>query len=109
MRTPSTDIFGPVEENNDENIEEEEQEEEEEVEEEQEEEEPEVEPEEEETSSSEEEEEADDDNEPDPWHPLRQKVGEDIKETYLRKSNSSWIGENPNTMQKMPLSMPCYL
>ena len=81
MRTPSTDIFGPVEENNDENIEDEEEEEDEEVEEEQEEEEPE----EEETSSSEEEEEADDDNEPDPWHPLRQKVGEDIKETYLRE------------------------
>ena len=80
MRTHSTDIFGPVEENNDENIEDEEQEDEE-VEEEQEEEEPE----EEETSSSEEEEEADDDNEPDPWHPLRQKVGEDIKETYLRE------------------------
>ena len=72
MRTPSTDIFGPVEENNDENIEDKEQEEDEEVEE-QEEEEP------------EEEEEADDDNEPDPWHPLRQKVGEDIKETYLRE------------------------
>ena len=32
MRTPSTDIFGPVEENNDENIEEEEQEDKEEVE-----------------------------------------------------------------------------
>ena len=89
MRTPSTDIFGPVEENNDENIEEEEEEEEEEqeeeVEEEQEEEEPEVEPEEEETSSSEEEEEADDDDEPDPWRPLRQKVGEDLKETYLKE------------------------
>ena len=81
MRTPSTDIFGPVEENNDENIEEEEQEDKEEVEEEQEEEEPE----EEETSSSEEEEEADDDDEPDPWRPLRQKVGEDLKETYLNR------------------------
>ena len=81
MRTLSTDIFGLVEENNDENIEDEEQEEDEEVEEEQEEEEPE----EEETSSSEEEEEADDDNEPDQWHPLRQKVGEDIKATYLRE------------------------
>ena len=78
MRTPLTDIFGPVEENNDENIEEEEQEEE--VEEEQEEE-----PEEEETSSSQEEEEADDGDEPDPWSPLRQKVGEDIKETYLKE------------------------
>ena len=73
MRSPSTDIFGPVEENNDENIEEEEQEDEEEVEEEQEEEEP------------EEEEEADDDNEPDPWRPLRQKVGESINETYLKE------------------------
>ena len=41
MRTHSTDIFGPVEENNDENIEDEEQEEDEEVKEEQEEEEPE--------------------------------------------------------------------
>ena len=72
-----------MEENNDENIEEEEQEEEEEeeVEEEQEEEEPE----EEETSSSEEEEEVDDDDEPDPWRPLRHKVGEDIKETYLKE------------------------
>ena len=63
------------------NIVDEEQEEEEEVEEEQEEEEPEKE----ETSSSEEEEEADDDNEPDPWLPLRQKVGESINETYLRE------------------------
>ena len=72
MRTPSTGIFGPVEENIDENIEEEEQEEEE-VEEEQEEE-----PEEEETSSSEEEEEADDDDEPYPWSPSGQEVGEDI-------------------------------
>ena len=85
MRTTSTDIFGPVEENNDESVEEEEQEDKEEVEEEQEEEEHEEEPEEEETSSSEEEDEADDDDEPDPWHPLRQKVGEDIKETYLKE------------------------
>ena len=100
MRTPSTDIFGPVEENNDENIEEEEQEEE--IGEEQEEE-----PEEEETSSSEEEEEADDGDELDPWSPLRQKVGEEKKSN--EKSNSSWIGENPNTMPKMLLSMSCYL
>ena len=86
MRTPSTDIFGPVEENNDENIEEDqEQEEEEEEEEEVEEEQGEQEPEEEETSSSEEEEEADDDDEPDPWRPLCQKVGEDLKETYLKE------------------------
>ena len=76
--------FGLVEEKNDENIEEE-VEEEEEAEEEEDEEEPEEEPEEEEISRSEEEEEADDDDEPDPWHPLRQKVGEDLKETYLQE------------------------
>ena len=68
-----------MEENSDENVEEEEKEEED-VEEEQEEEEPQ----EEETSSSEEEE-ADNGNEPDPWSPLRQKVGEDIKETYFKE------------------------
>ena len=67
LHPASDDIFGPVEENNDENIEEEEE------------------PEEEETSSSEEEEEEDDDDEPDPWRPLRQKVGEDLKETYLKE------------------------
>ena len=37
-----------------------------------------------ESSSSEEEEEMDD-NEPDPWKPLREKVGEDIQETYLKE------------------------
>ena len=79
MCTPSTDIFGPVEENNDENIEEE-------VEENEEEEEPEEEEEkEDDTSSSEEEGEADDDDEADPWSPLLQKVGEDLKETYLKE------------------------
>ena len=78
MRTPSTDIFGPVEENNDENIEEE-------VEEEEEEEPEEEEEKEDNTSSSEEEGEADDDDETDPWSPLRQKVGEDLKETYLNR------------------------
>ena len=103
MRTPSTDIFGPVEENNDENIDEEE------VEEEQEEEEDDEEPEEEETSSSEEEEEAGDDDEPDPWRPLRQKVGEDLKETYLKEVQQFLVEENSNTMPKMPLSTPCYL
>ena len=65
------------------NIEEEVEEEEEE--EEEDEEDPEEEPEVEETSSSEEEEEADDDVEHDPWLPLRQKVGEDLKETYLKE------------------------
>ena len=78
MRTPSTDIFGPVEDNNDENIEEE-------VEEEEEKEPEEEEEKEEDTSSSEEEGEADDDNEPDPRSPLRQNVGEDLKETYLKE------------------------
>ena len=66
MRTPSTDIFGPVEDNNDENIEKEVEKEE-------------------DTSSSEEEGEADDDDKPDPWSPLRQNVGEDLKETYLKE------------------------
>ena len=66
MRTPSTDIFGPVEENNDENIEEEEEKQE-------------------DTNSSEEEGEANDDDEPDPWSPLRQKIGEDFKGTYLKE------------------------
>ena len=112
MRTTSTDIFGPVEENNDENIEEdEEQEKEEEVEEEQEEEEPEVEPEEEETSNSEEEEEADDDDEPDPWRPLRQKVGEDLKETYpkevqqfLDRGKAQHYAENATFNALLPVS-----
>ena len=81
MRTPSTDIFRPVEENNDEHIEEEVEEEEEEEEEEPEEEEEK----EEDTSSSEQEGEGDDNDEPDPWSPLRQKVGEDLKETYLKE------------------------
>ena len=78
MHTPSTNIFGPVEENNDENIEEEEEEEEDEEPEEEEEKD-------EDTRSSEEEGEADDNDEPDPWTPLRQNVGEDLKETYLKE------------------------
>ena len=77
MCTPSRDIFGPVEENNDENLEEEVEEEDKEPEEEGEKEE--------ETSSSKEEGEADDDDEPDPWSLLRQNVGEDLKETYLKE------------------------
>ena len=72
-------MFGPVAENNDENVEEEpEEEEEEEPEEEQE-------PEEDTSSTEEEEEEEADDDESDPWRPLRQKVGEDIKEPYLKE------------------------
>ena len=104
MRTPSTYIFGPVEENNDENIEEEVEEEE--VEEPEEEEEKE-----EDTSSSEEEGEADDDDEPDPWHPLRQKVGEDLKETclkevqrFLDRGNSQHYAENATFNTLLPVS-----
>ena len=97
-----------MEETNHENVEEEwvEEEEEEEDEEEGPEEEEEKE---EDASSSQEDEEADDDNELDPWRPLSQKVGEDIKKLTWKKSNSSWIEENPNTMPKMPLVMPFYL
>jgi len=75
MDDRSTDIFDPVEENNDDNVEEEEEVEEEPQEEQ---------GEQEDSSSSEEEEEADDD-EPDPRSPLRQKAGEDIKETYVKE------------------------
>ena len=67
MRAPPTDIFGSVEENNNENIEEEVEEEEDE------------EPEEEEDGKVE------DDDEPDPWSPLTQNDGEDLKETYLKE------------------------
>ena len=74
MRTPSTGIFGPVEEDNDENVKEEVEEEE-----------PEQEQEEVEDSSSCEEEEEAGDDEPDPWRPLRQKVGEDLKEPHLKE------------------------
>ena len=64
-----------MKENNDENIEEEVEEEDTKEEEEKEE----------ETSSSEDEGGADDDDEPDPWSPLRQKIGEDLSETYLKE------------------------
>ena len=82
-RSHSTDIFGPVEENNVENIEEEVEEEEEEEEEPEEEEEKKD-----DTSRSEEEGEADNDDKTEPWNPLRQKFGE---------------------YPKMPFSTPCYL
>ena len=72
-----TDHFDfPLEESNDENVEEK-QEESSSSEEEPEKEEKEEQEEEEESSGSEEEEEMDD-NEPDPWKPLREKVGEDL-------------------------------
>ena len=108
MRTPSTDIFGPVKENNDENIEDEEQEEQEEdeeVEEEQEEEEPE---EEEIAAPKRKKKRTTTMNQ---IHGTRyvKKSGKISKQPTWEKSNSSWIGENPNTMQKMPLSMPYYL
>ena len=62
---------------------------------------------EEETSSSEEEEEMDDD-EPDPWKPLGENVGEDIKESYLKEVQQFLIREKPKTMPRLPLSMPYY-
>ena len=109
MRTPSTDIFGPVEENNDDNIEDEEEEEE--PEEEQEEEEPEQEQEEEEDSSSSKEEEEADDDEPDPWSLLCQNVREDLKEPYLKevqqlldKGKSQEYAENSALNILLPVS-----
>ena len=104
MLTPSTDMFGPVAEKYDENVEEEpEEEEEEEPEEEQE-------PEE-DTSSTEEEEEEADDDESDPWSPLRQEVGEDIKEPYLKevqqfldRGKSQTYAENAAFNALLPLS-----
>ena len=104
MSTPSTDIFGSVGENNDENVEEEPEDDEEE-------EEPEEEEEKEEDTSSSEEEEETDDDEPDPWSPLRQKVGEDIKEPYLKevqqfldKGKSQTYAENAAFNALLPLS-----
>ena len=76
-----TDLFGfPLEENNNETVEEKEEESSS-SEEEPEKEEKEEQEEEEESSGSEEEE----DDEPDPWQPLREKVGEDLKESYLKE------------------------
>ena len=88
-----TDLFDfPLEENNDENVEEKEEESSS-SEEEPGEEEKEEQNDEEESSSSEEEEEMDDDER---WKPLREKVGRISKNpTCGKKSNSSWIGENP--------------
>ena len=107
MHTPSTDISGPVEETNDENIEEEAEKEEEEEEEKEPEEEEEKE---EDISSSKEEGRADDGNEPDPWSPLSQKVGKDLKETNLKEVQQFLDGgENPNTMRKMPFLIPYHL
>jgi len=102
MDDRSTDIFGPVEDNNDENVKEEEEVEEKEPEEEQEEEEH--------GSISKEEEEADDD-EPVLWSPLSQNVGENLKETYpkevqqfLDKGKSQNYAENAAFNALLPVS-----
>ena len=99
MHTPLTDIFWPLEENNDENIEEEVEEEKPEKEEENEQ----------DTGSSKKEGEEDDDDEPNLWSPFLQKSRKISKKLTWKKSNSSCIRENPNTMPKMLLSMPYYL
>ena len=102
MDDHSTDIFGPVEDNNDENVKEEEEVEEED---------PEEEKEEDEDSSSSEEEEEEDDDEPDPWSPLRQNVGEDLKESYLKevqqfldKGKSQNYAENATFSALLPVN-----
>ena len=73
MDDRSTDIFGPVEENSDDSIEEEEE--------------PEEEQEKDEISSIFEEEGEVENDKPDydPWRPLRQKVGHDLKELYMNE------------------------
>ena len=101
MDDRSTDIFGPVEGNSDGSEEEEEEEEEE----------PEEEQEKDQISSIFEEEGEVEEDKPDydPWRPLRQNVGQDLKELYWNRSSSSWIGENPKPMPIMLLSMLYYL
>ena len=93
-----TDIFGPVEENSDENIEEEVEEVEEE---EEKEEEPEEEKKEDGSRSEEKQGEADNDDEPDPWRPLREKEGEDLKEPYLHDRSPTVPGPNSLSLQHM--------
>ena len=102
MRTPSTDIFGPVEENNDENIEKEEEEE---------------------VKRNRKKRSLKRKRLAAPKRKKKRtttmnrirgaryvKKSEKIsKKPTWKKSNSSWIEENPNTMPKMPLSTPCYL
>ena len=86
-------FFGPVKENSDDSVEEEEE--------------PEEEQEKYEISSIFEEKGEVEDDKPDydPWLPLRQKVGHD----QVQQSSSSWMGENPKPMPRMPLSMTYYL
>ena len=50
-----------------------------------------------------------DDDEPDPWKPLREKVGEDLEESYLKEMQLFLIGEKLKSMSRLPLSMPYYL
>ena len=45
----------------------------------------------------------------DPWCPLRQKVGQDLKELYWNKVQQFLDGENPKPMPIMLLSMAYYL
>ena len=82
-----TDIFGPVEDNSDENTEEKVEEEEE----------PEEEEEKEGVSSRSKKEqgEADDDDEPDPWRLLHEKVVEDLEEPTWKKSKVPGQGKDP--------------
>ena len=95
-----TDIFGPVEENSDENIEEE-------VEEEEKEEEPEEKEEKEEDSSRSEEKQGEADNdEPDPRRPLREKVGEDLEEHYMKEVQQFLDRKNPRLFRDCSFQYP---
>jgi len=71
-------------------------------------EEPEEEQEDEDSDSSEKEEEADED-EPDPWSPLRQKAGEDVKETYLKEVQQFLDKGKSRNYAQMLLLMLYYL
>ena len=99
MDDRSTDIFDPMEGNNDDNVEEEEEVKEE----------PEEEQEDKEDSSSSEKEEEADEDEPDPGSPLRQKAGEDIKETYLKEVQQFLNKGKSRNYAQMLLLMLYYL
>ena len=64
---------------------------------------------EEDTSSSEEGREADDIDEPDSWSPLRQNVGEDLKETYLKVVQQFLDRGKSQRHTENATSMPYYL
>ena len=99
MDDRSTDIFGPVEGNSDDSKEEEEEQEHEE------------EQEKDQISSIFEEEGEVDEDKPDydPWRPLRQEVGQDLKELYWNKVQQFLNREKIKPLPIMPLSMPYYL